>query len=65
MLKFVDDGKEKYQSHEAHVGLSDSKAMHHFSLDATGYGANREEALANLNAALAEIKAIIDEEYHA
>lgn len=56
-IKYQDDKKEKYQSHEAFIektvdGLNGGYA----TLSATGYGANKEEACQDLVNVLSKMK---------
>ena len=53
---FINDGKQKHQSHEARLETAGFQAMHHWIIDATGYGTTKEEALTNLQAALTQIQ---------
>lgn len=54
--RYYNDGKEKYQSHEMHVEHHSIQPMgsgdYNGSVDLTGYGANKDEATANLRASL-------------
>ena len=51
-VKHVDDGKEKYQSHECHVEIEVWEPMTNGKLELVGYGSTREEAVANLKQGL-------------
>lgn len=54
--RYFNDGKEKWQSHEMHVehhSIQPVGSGDYFgSVDLTGYGANKDEATANLRASL-------------
>lgn len=48
-LKHVDDGKQKWQSHEYHLDCSsDIGRIDFFSVNASGYGGTKKEAAAEL-----------------
>lgn len=42
--RIVNDRKEKYQSYEAHIELTENSPMGHATFGATGFGANEGEA---------------------
>lgn len=54
-IKYINDGKEKHQSHEASIEGDMLESMHNGTFDTTGYGASKEEALANLRKGLCEL----------
>lgn len=47
-IKYVNDGKEKYQSYEAIVSLIAYDSVSSANLEVIGYGGNKDEAKANL-----------------
>ena len=54
-VKFINDGKEKYQSHEASLEGNIFESMQHGNFDTTGFGSTKEEALANLRKGLCNL----------
>ena len=56
-VDFVDDCKGKWMSHEAHlVKQADASRLNGYgAIEATGYGATKEEALADLRAVVARL----------
>lgn len=51
-IRFVNDGKDKYQSYEAHLDVNDFGAMHNCTCSFIGYGSTELEAYGNLSKAI-------------
>ena len=51
-IRFVNDGKDKYQSYEAHLDVNDFEAMHHCTCSFVGYGSTELESYDNLSKAI-------------
>lgn len=57
-IRFVNDGKDKYQSYEAHLDVNDFEPMHNCTCSFTGYGRTELEAYDNLCKALENLYGI-------
>lgn len=54
-IRFVNDGKDKHQSYEAHLDVTSFEPMHHCTCSFTGYGSTELEAYDNLSKAIENI----------
>ena len=60
-IVMVDDGKEKYQSHEAHVDLDHHDAFTSITCNIVTFGSTPDEARVNLLVALRKQQSDISE----
>lgn len=51
-IRFVNDGKDKHQSYEAHLDVTSFEVMNHCTCSFTGYGSTELEAYDNLSKAI-------------
>ncbi len=60
-IKYLNDGKEKYQSHEAVIDFSAPGCGHHLNLYVHTYGEDKEEAQDGLRIALEALRTQIED----
>jgi len=57
-IRFVNDGKDKYQSYEAHLEVTSFEAMHHCTCSFVGYGSTELESYDSLSKAVENLYGI-------
>ena len=57
-IRLINDGKDKYQSYEAHLDVTSFEPMHHCTCSLVGYGSTELEAYDNLCKAIENLYGI-------